>query len=202
MAAPESANNAGSQTSFVPMLTLGIPSNAIMGLMIGAMIIHGIQPGPGVMTQQPTLFWGLIASMWIGNLLLLVLNLPLIGLWCYVLRVPYHLLYPAILVFCAIGVYAVSNSILDIYLMVGFGVLGYVFSKLGCEPAPLLLGFILGPLLEENLRRALQLSRGDPMVFVERPVSAFLLLLGAITLAAVVLPNVRRLRQTAFRETN
>ena len=202
VAAPESANNAGSQTSFVPMLTLGIPSNAIMGLMIGAMIIHGIQPGPGVMTQQPTLFWGLIASMWIGNLFLLVLNLPLIGLWCYVLRVPYHLLYPAILVFCAIGVYAVSNSILDIYLMVGFGVLGYVFSKLGCEPAPLLLGFILGPLLEENLRRALQLSRGDPMVFVERPVSAFLLLLGAITLAAVVLPNVRRLRQTAFRETN
>ena len=202
VAAPESANNAGSQTSFVPMLTLGIPSNAIMGLMIGAMIIHGIQPGPGVMTQQPTLFWGLIASMWIGNLFLLVLNLPLIGLWCYVLRVPYHLLYPAILVFCAIGVYAVSNSILDIYLMVGFGVLGYVFSKLGCEPAPLLLGFILGPLLEENLRRALQLSRGDPMVFVERPVSAFLLLLGAITLAAVVLPNVRKLRQTAFQETN
>ena len=151
VAAPESANNAGSQTSFVPMLTLGIPSNAIMGLMIGAMIIHGIQPGPGVMTQQPTLFWGLIASMWIGNLFLLVLNLPLIGLWCYVLRVPYHLLYPAILVFCAIGVYAVSNSILDIYLMVGFGVLGYAFSKLGCEPAPLLLGFILGPLLEENL---------------------------------------------------
>jgi TctA family transporter len=182
------------------MLTLGIPSNATMGLMIGAMIIQGVQPGPGVMTEQPTLFWGLIVSMWIGNLFLIVLNLPLVGLWCYVLRVPYHLLYPAILVFCAIGVYSLSNSVLDIFLMIAFGAVSYGFGKLGCEPAPLLLGFILGPLLEENLRRAMQISRGDPLVFLERPVSAGILVLAVLTLAAVLLPNVRKIREVAFEE--
>jgi putative tricarboxylic transport membrane protein len=200
VAAPESANNAGAQTSFIPMLTLGIPSNPVMALMIGAMIIQGIQPGPQVMTEKPALFWGVIASMWIGNLILVVLNLPLIGLWVRLLTVPYRLLFPAILVFCAIGVFSLSNTTFDVYLMALFGLLGYVFIKLDCEPAPLLLGFILGPMMEEYLRRALILSRGDPMIFVTRPISAAMLLLSLLALIAVVLPAIRRTRGAAFVE--
>jgi TctA family transporter len=201
VAGAESANNAGAQTSFIPMLTLGIPSNAIMGLMIGAIIMQGIQPGPGMMAEQPRLFWGLVASMWIGNLFLIVLNLPLIGLWSYVLRVPYNLLYPAILVFCCIGVFSLSNSIWQVYIMCLFGLGGYLFVKLGCEPAPLLLGFILGPLMEENLRRAMQLSRGDPMIFLERPVSVGVLIVALLTLVAVLVPAFRKTREKAFQES-
>ncbi len=178
VAAPESANNAGAQTSFIPMLTLGIPSNPVMALMVGAMIIQGIQPGPSVIAEQPKLFWGIIASMWIGNFMLLVLNLPLIGMWVKMITIPYQLLYPAILVFCGIGVFSLNNSTFDIYLMALFGALGYVFSKLGCEPAPMLLAFILGPMMEEYLRRAMLISRGDPWVFVRRPISATLAGLG------------------------
>lgn len=200
VAAPESANNAGAQTSFIPMLTLGIPSNPVMALMIGAMIIQGIQPGPQVMTEQPALFWGIIVSMWIGNFFLVVLNLPMIGLWVRMLTVPYHLLYPAILVFCSIGVFSLNNSDFDVYLMALFGLLGYVLSKLDCEPAPLLLGFILGPMMEEYLRRAMVLSRGDPMVFIERPISATMLALALIGLVVVLLPTIRKKREEAFTE--
>ncbi|QDO98573.1 tripartite tricarboxylate transporter permease [Ferrovibrio terrae] len=200
VAAPESANNAGAQTSFIPMLTLGIPSNPVMALMIGAMIIQGIQPGPQVMTEQPALFWGIIVSMWVGNFFLVVLNLPMIGLWVRMLTVPYHLLYPAILVFCGIGVFSLNNSTFDVYLMALFGILGYVLSKLDCEPAPLLLGFILGPMMEEYLRRAMVLSRGDPMVFVERPISATMLALAVIGLIVVLLPSIRKKREEAFTE--
>ncbi len=200
VAAPESANNAGAQTSFIPMLALGIPPNAVMALMIGAMAIHGIVPGPQVMTREPGLFWGLVASMWVGNLMLVVINLPLVGIWVRLLRVPYRLLYPAILVFCCIGVYALNNSVFEVYLTLGFGVLGYLFVKLGCEPAPLLLGFILGPMMEENLRRAMRLSRGDPAIFIERPISAALLAMAAVLLIAVLAPSLRRLRAKAFAE--
>ncbi|MBK1842700.1 tripartite tricarboxylate transporter permease [Azospirillum sp. YIM B02556] len=200
VAAPEAANNAGAQTSFIPMLTLGIPSNPVMALMIGAMIIQGIQPGPSVMTDQPALFWGVIVSMWVGNLFLLVLNLPLIGLWVRMIAVPYHQLYPAILVFCAIGVFSLNNSVFDIFLMAGFGVLGYVFRKLDCEPAPMLLGFILGPMMEENLRRALLISKGDPMVFASRPISAVMLVMALALLVTVLAPAVRRKREEAFQE--
>ena len=200
VAAPESANNAGAQTSFIPMLTLGIPSNPVMALMIGAMIIQGIQPGPSVMTEQPALFWGLIVSMWIGNLFLLILNLPLIGLWVKMISVPYHLLYPAILVFCAIGVFSLNNAAFDVYLMAAFGLLGYLFRKLECEPAPMLLGFILGPMMEEFLRRALLLSKGDPSVFVTRPISAVMLLLAAAAMITVLTPAIRKKRAEAFHE--
>lgn len=200
VAAPEAANNAGAQTSFIPMLTLGIPSNAVMALMIGALILQGIQPGPTMMTDQPRLFWGLIVSMWIGNFFLLVLNLPLVGLWARMISIPYHLLYPAILVFCSIGVFSLSNMTFDIYMMAGFGALGYILIKLGCEPAPLLLGFILGPMMEEYLRRALLLSRGDPMVLITRPISATMLVIAFAVLAAVVLPSVRKKRIAAFQE--
>ena len=200
VAGPESANNAGAQTSFIPMLTLGIPSNPVMALMIGALVIQGIQPGPSVMTEQPELFWGLIASMWIGNLMLLVLNLPLIGLWVRMISLPYHLLYPAILAFCAIGVFSLNNAAFDIYLMAGFGALGYAFRKLDCEPAPMLLGFILGPMMEEYLRRALLISRGDPAVFVTRPVSAAMLVMSLLLLATVLMPAIRRRREEAFQE--
>jgi TctA family transporter len=200
VAAPESANNAGAQTSFIPMLTLGIPSNPVMALMVGAMIIQGIQPGPSVIVEQPRLFWGIIASMWIGNLMLLVLNLPLIGLWVRMITIPYQLLYPAILVFCGIGVFSLSNREFDIYLMALFGALGYVFVKLGCEPAPMLLAFILGPMMEEYLRRAMLISRGDPWVFVQRPISATLLALSALALIAVLLPSLSRKREEAFKE--
>jgi putative tricarboxylic transport membrane protein len=203
VAAPEAANNAGAQTSFIPMLTLGIPSNPVMALMIGALILQGIRPGPNVMVEQPRLFWGVIASMWIGNLFLLVLNLPLIGLWVRLLSVPYQLLYPIILVFSAIGVLSLSNAPIDAHLMALFGVLGYIFAKLDCEPAPLLLGYILGPLMEEYLRRAMTLSRGDPMIFLdlgEHPISAAMLLLALLAMIAVVLPAVRATRHKAFAE--
>ncbi len=200
VAAPESANNAGSQTSFIPMLTLGIPSNPVMALMIGAMIIQGIQPGPSVMTEQPALFWGIVVSMWIGNVMLLILNLPLIGLWVKMIAVPYHYLFPAILVFCAIGTFSLSNSTFDVYLMAVFGLLGYIFHKFGCEPAPMMLGFILGPMMEEFLRRALLLSKGDPMVLVTRPISAVMLALAAVLLFIVLTPALRKKREEAFAE--
>ena len=202
VAAPESANNAGAQTSFIPMLTLGIPPNAVMALMIGAMTIHNIQPGPQVMTSNPALFWGLIASMWIGNLMLVVLNLPMIGLWVQLLKVPYRLLYPSILVFCCIGVYSINNNVFDVYITAGFGLIGYVFFKLGCEPAPLLLGFILGPMMEENLRRAMLLSRGDPTTFLTRPLSLGLLLAAAALLVIVLMPSIKKKREEAFQEVD
>jgi TctA family transporter len=202
VAAPESANNAGAQTSFIPMLTLGIPSNPVMALMIGAMIIQGIQPGPSVMKEQPALVWGIIVSMWIGNFFLIVLNLPLIGLWVRMIMVPYQLLYPAILVFCGIGVFSLNNSEFDIYLMALFGLLGYVFVKLGCEPAPMLLAFILGPLMEEYLRRAMLISRGNPLVFIQRPISATLLTLAALAMCAVLIPAFSKTREEAFSESS
>ncbi len=200
VAAPESANNAGSQTSFIPLLTLGIPPNAVMALMVGAMTIHNIQPGPQVMTSNPELFWGLIASMWIGNLMLVVLNLPLIGLWVKLLSVPYRWLFPAILMFCAIGVYSTNNNSFDIWMVAVFGLIGYSFIKLGCEPAPLLLGLILGPMMEEYLRRALLISRGDWSVFVTRPISASLLAAALLLLAIVLLPSIKKKREEAFVE--
>jgi putative tricarboxylic transport membrane protein len=191
VAGPEAANNAGAHTSFIPMLTLGIPQNPIMSLMVGALILHGIQPGPAVMTHRPALVWGLLASMWIGNVMLLMLNLPLIGVWVRVALLPYGLLYPAILVFCAIGVFSLGNATFDIYLMALFGILGYGLKKLDCDPAPLLLGFILGPLMEEHLRRALLLSGGDPTVFVTRPISCGLLVLAALLLFMVLAAKPR-----------
>jgi putative tricarboxylic transport membrane protein len=200
VAAPEAANNAGAQTSFIPMLTLGIPSNPVMALMIGAMIIQGIQPGPSVMTEQPALFWGLIVSMWIGNLMLLVLNLPLIGLWVKMISIPYHLLYPAIIVFCAIGVFSLNNTEMDVYFMALFGLLGYIFRKIDAEPAPMLLGFILGPMMEEFLRRALLLSKGSPLVLVTRPISATMLALSILALIAVLTPALQKTREEAFHE--
>ena len=200
VAAPESANNAGSQTSFIPLLTLGIPPNAVMALMVGAMTIHNIQPGPQVMTSNPELFWGLIASMWIGNLMLIVLNLPLIGVWVKLLSVPYRWLFPAILLFCAIGVYSTNNNSFDIWMVAIFGLIGYTFIKLGCEPAPLLLGLILGPMMEEYLRRALLISRGDWSVFVTRPISASLLAAALLLLAIVLLPSIKKKREEAFVE--
>jgi putative tricarboxylic transport membrane protein len=200
VAAPESANNAGAQTSFIPLLTLGIPSNPVMALMIGAMMIQGIAPGPQVMTERPQLFWGMIASMWVGNLMLVVLNLPLIGMWIKLLTVPYRLLYPSILLFCCIGVYSISNAPFDVMQTAIFGVVGYVFVKLECEPAPLILGFILGPLMEENLRRAMLLSRGDPVVFFTRPISLTMLVIAAGLLLIVVMPAVRKKREEAFVE--
>ena len=200
VAGPESANNAGAQTAFIPMLTLGIPPNAVMAVMIGAMMIHGIRPGPEVLEQRPDLFWGLIASMWIGNAMLVVINLPLIGVWVRLLRVPYRLLFPAILLFSSIGIYSVHNSSFEVVLAAGFGVFGYVLFKLGCEPAPLALGFVLGPLLEEKLRTAMLLARGNPITFLQRPISAGLLLTAAVLLAAVLLPKIRRSREQAFQE--
>ena len=200
VAGPESANNAGAQTSFIPMLTLGIPPNAVMALMVGAMTIKGIQPGPQVMQSNPELFWGLIASMWVGNLMLIVLNLPLIGIWIKLLTVPYRLLYPAILAFCCIGLYTLNNNNFDVYMAVIFGLMGYVFYKLKCEPAPLLLGFILGPMMEENLRRALLLSRGDWSTFLTRPLSAGLLIAAALMVLVVSLPSIKRSREKAFQE--
>ena len=200
VAAPESANNAGAQTSFIPLLTLGIPPNAVMALMVGAMTIHNIQPGPQVMTSNPQLFWGLIASMWIGNLMLIVLNLPLIGMWIKLLTIPYRWLFPAIVLFCAIGVYSTNNNVFDIWMVAIFGVIGYAFLKMGAEPAPLLLGFILGPMMEENLRRALLLSRGDWGVFVTRPLSASLLAAALALLAVVLLPSIKAKRNEAFVE--
>jgi TctA family transporter len=200
VAGPESANNAGAQTSFIPLLTLGIPENAVMALMVGAMTIHNIQPGPQVMTSNPSLFWGLVVSMWVGNLMLVVLNLPLIGIWIKLLTVPYRVLYPAILLFCAIGVYSISNASFDVSQTAAFGALGLVFFKLECEPAPLLLGFVLGPMMEENLRRAMLLSRGDPTVFFTRPISLGMLIAAAALLLLIVAPNFRKKREEAFAE--
>jgi len=200
VAGPESANNAGAQTSFIPMLTLGIPGNAVMALMIGALMIQGIAPGPQVMNEKPELFWGLIASMWLGNLMLVVLNLPLIGMWVKLLTVPYRYLYPSILVFMAIGVFSLSNNPFDVLIMAIFGVLGVVCVKLECEPAPMILGFILGPLMEENLRRAMLLSRGDPTVFVTKPISATFIIASVILLVLVALPAIRKKREEAFVE--
>ncbi|MBP0621776.1 tripartite tricarboxylate transporter permease [Cupriavidus consociatus] len=200
VAGPESANNAAAQTSFIPLLTLGIPPNAVMALMVGAMTIHNIQPGPQVMSSNPALFWGLIASMWIGNFMLIVLNLPLIGIWVKLLKVPYRYLYPAILTFCCIGVYSVQNTTFDVFQTAAFGVVGYLFLKLRCEPAPLLLGFVLGPMMEENFRRSLLLSRGDFSVFVTRPLSMGLLIAAAVLVAIVAMPSIKAKREEAFQE--
>ena len=200
VAGPESANNAGAQTSFIPLLTLGIPPNAVMALMVGAMTIHGLIPGPQVITKHPQLFWGMIASMWIGNLLLLIINLPLIGLWVRLLKVPYRLMFTTILLFCAIGIYSINNNPYDVYFTAFFGLIGYVFIKLGLEPAPLLLGFVLGRLMEEKMRQALALSEGSFMTFLERPVAAVLLALALGIILIAVLPAVSRSRQKAFQE--
>ncbi|MCW5686583.1 MAG: tripartite tricarboxylate transporter permease [Pseudolabrys sp.] len=200
VAAPESANNAASQTSFIPLLTLGIPPNAVMALMVGAMTIHGIVPGPQVMTKQPDLFWGMIASMWIGNLALVVINLPLVGVWVRLLRVPYRLLFPMIIIFCVVGIYSLNNSPFDVAMTALFGVVGYWLIKHDFEPAPMLLGFILGPLMEENLRRAMLIARGDATVFLTRPLSASLLVLALILLVIAVLPSIRKRRDEVFVE--
>ena len=200
VAAPESANNAAAQASFIPMLTLGIPSNVVMALMIGALMIQGIAPGPQVMKEMPQLFWGLVASMWIGNLMLVILNLPLIGIWVRLLTVPYRFLYPSILVFMAIGIFGVSNSPFDVLLMALFGIIGIVFSKLECEPAPLVLGMVLGPMLEENLRRALMISQGDPTIFFTKPISAGFLIAALVLLVIVLAPAIRKKREEVFVE--
>ncbi|MYZ46858.1 tripartite tricarboxylate transporter permease [Propylenella binzhouense] len=200
VAGPESANNAGAQTSFIPMLTLGIPSNGVMALMIGALMIQGIQPGPNVVNTNPELFWGLIVSMWIGNLMLVVLNLPLVGLWVKMLSVPYKVLFPSIMVFSAIGAYTVSFNSFDVYAITAFGLGGYILIRLGCEPVPLLLGFVLGPLLEENLRRATIMSQGNLSIFVNSPISAGLIVAAAIMLAVVALPYFSRKREEVFVE--
>ena len=200
VAGPEAANNAGAQTSFIPMLTLGIPTSAVMALMIGAMTIMGIQPGPQVMTTNPSLFWGLITSMWVGNLMLVILNLPLIGIWVKLLTVPYRFLFPAIMAFCAIGVYTLSNNTFDVYCAAAFAVIGFAFHKLGFEPAPLILGFILGPLMEENLRRALLMGRGDWSVFVTSPISATMLGASLLLMIMIALPAIKKKREEVFVE--
>lgn len=200
VAAPETANNAASQTSFIPLLTLGIPPNPVMALMVGAMTIHGIVPGPQVMTKQPDLFWGMIASMWFGNLMLVIINLPLVGLWVRLLRVPYRMLYPMILIFCCIGVYSINNAPADVFMTAAFALVGYWLVKHDFEPAPMLLGFVLGPLMEENLRRAMLIARGDATVFMTRPISAILLQLALILLIVAVLPNIQKKRDTVFVE--
>jgi TctA family transporter len=200
VAAPESANNAAAQTSFIPLLTLGLPSNVVMALMMGAMIIHGIAPGAAVMDKRPDLFWGMTASMWIGNVMLLIVNLPLIGMWVSLLRIPYRLLFPCILTFCLIGIYTVNNSVTDMWATIFFAALGYLFFKFRCEPAPLVLGFVLGPQMEENLRRSMTLSRGDPSIFLTRPLSALLLGLTLAVVLLVVLPQFRKTREKAFVE--
>jgi putative tricarboxylic transport membrane protein len=200
VAGPESANNAGAQTAFIPLLTLGIPPNAVMALMVGAMTIHGIVPGPQIMTKQPQLFWGMIASMWIGNLMLLIINLPLIGLWVKLLQVPYRLMFPSIVLFCCIGIYSVNNSSIDVVFTAGFGLFGYALIKFGFEPAPMLLGFVLGKLMEEKLRQALVISRGSFMAFIERPLSAGLLAMALVIILVALLPSIRKSRDTVFVE--
>ncbi|HEY0566932.1 MAG TPA: tripartite tricarboxylate transporter permease [Xanthobacteraceae bacterium] len=200
VAAPESANNAAAQTSFIPLLTLGIPPNAVMALMVGAMTIHGIVPGPQVMAKQPQLFWGMIASMWLGNLMLIVINLPLVGVWVRLLRVPYRHLFPMIVIFCCIGIYSVNNAPFDVVMTAVFGLVGYWLVKHDFEPAPMLLGFVLGPLMEENLRRAMLIARGDPSVFVTRPISGGLLLVAAILLVIAIMPAIRQKREVVFTE--
>jgi putative tricarboxylic transport membrane protein len=200
VAGPESANNAGAQTSFIPLLTLGIPSTPVMALMMGAMTIQGIAPGTAIITERPLLFWGMIASMWIGNLMLVIINLPLIGIWVSLLKVPYRILFPCILVFCCVGAYSINNSTFLIMMMAGFALLGYVFNKLGCEGAPFLLGFVLGPLMEENLRRSMVLSFGDPSIFVQRPISLVILLLTLGLVLLIIAPQFRQTREEAFQE--
>lgn len=200
VAGPESANNAAAQTSFIPLMTLGIPAHPVMALMIGAFILQGITPGPNVINTEPALFWGIIASMWIGNLLLVILNLPLIGLWVKMLTIPYRVLFPAIVLFACIGTFSINQNIYDIYAIAFFGIIGYLLIRFGCEPAPLLLGFVLGPLLEEHLRRAMIISRGDPMIFIERPISATLLAMALAAVIAAVLPSIRRKRKEVFVE--
>ena len=200
VAGPESANNAAAQTSFIPLMTLGIPAHPVMALMIGAFILQGITPGPNVINEQPALFWGIIASMWIGNLLLVILNLPLVGLWVKMLSIPYRVLFPAIVLFACIGTYSINQNIYDIYAIAFFGIVGYLLIRFGCEPAPLLLGFVLGPLLEEHLRRAMIISRGDPMIFIERPISATLLGLAVLAVVIAVLPSIRKKRDEVFVE--
>jgi putative tricarboxylic transport membrane protein len=201
VAAPESANNAAAQTSFIPLLTLGIPPNAVMALMVGAMTIHGIVPGPQVMTKQPDLFWGMIASMWLGNLMLVIINLPMVGVWVRLLRVPYRLLFPAIIIFCAIGVYSLNNAPFDAVMTALYGIIGYWLVKHDFEPAPMLLGFVLGPLMEENLRRAMLIARGDPSTFVTRPISGGLIAVAAFLLVLAVLPMIRSKRDEVFVES-
>jgi putative tricarboxylic transport membrane protein len=200
VAAPEAANNAGAQTSFIPMLTLGVPSNPTMALMIGALMIQGIQPGPQAMLQRPELFWGVVASMWIGNLFLLLLNLPLVGLWVRLLAVPYRLLFPAILMFCCIGVYSINNNPFDLFQLVVFSALGYILLKLDCEPAPLILGLVLGPMMEEYLRRALLISLGNPIVLVTSPLSAAFLIAAVVLLVSIAIPAIRTQREAAMKE--
>jgi len=200
VASPESANNAGAQTSFIPLLTMGIPTNPLMALILGALMIQGIQPGPSMIKDQPTLYWGVVASMWIGNLMLVVINLPLVGVWVSLLRIPYRLLFPAIILFCCIGAYASANSVFNVWLMLGWGALGYFLIKVGVQPAPMVLGFVLGPMLEENFRRAMLLSGGDPLVFVQRPISAVLLGVAVILIATMIFPAIRRKREEALKE--
>jgi TctA family transporter len=198
VAGPESANNAGAQTSFIPLLTLGIPSNPMMAIMMGAMTIQGIAPGSALISERPELFWGMIASMWVGNLMLVIINLPLIGVWVRLLLVPYRLLFPCILIFCCVGAYSISTSTFIIMMMAGFALLGYVFAKLGCEGAPFLLGFVLGPLMEENFRRSMVLSFGDPIIFVQRPISLILLIASFGLVMLIIIPQFRTTRETAF----
>jgi putative tricarboxylic transport membrane protein len=200
VAGPEAANNAAAQTSFIPLLTLGIPTGAVQALMIAALIIQGISPGPQVMTRQPDLFWGIVVSMWIGNLMLLLLNLPLIGMWVRLLKIPYRILYPGICLFCCIGAYSLNNSPVDVYIAAGYGLFGYFTLKWGCEPAPLLLGFVLGPLMEQYLRRALLFSRGDATVFITRPISAILLAAAVALMVMVVMPKIRKKREEVLVE--
>jgi putative tricarboxylic transport membrane protein len=200
VAAPESANNAAAQTSFIPLLTLGIPPNAVMALMVGAMTIHGIIPGPQVMTKNPDLFWGMIASMWLGNAMLVIINLPLIGIWVKLLKVPYRMMFPAILIFCCIGIYSVNNAMEDVLSTAFFTLIGYLLIKFGYEPAPMLLGFVLGKLMEEKFRQAMILSRGSFMTFVERPVSAVLLAIALVLLVIAALPSIRKKREEVFVE--
>mgnify|MGYP001141774169 FL=1 len=200
VAGPESANNAAAQTSFVPLLTMGIPTSATMALLVGALTLHGIAPGPTIISRQPDLFWGLIASMFIGNAMLVIINLPMIGIWVRLLNVPYRILYLVIVVICAIGVFSVNNSSFDIYMTVGFTALGYILRKLNAEPAPLLMGFVLGPMLEENFRRSLITAHGDPTVFLQRPISLVLLLLSLGLLISILMPSISKRRQEVFQE--
>jgi TctA family transporter len=200
VAAPESANNAAAQTSFIPLLTLGLPAHPVMALMVGAFIIQGITPGPDVIHERPELFWGLVVSMWIGNLLLVLLNLPLIGIWVRMLTIPYNVLFPSIIAFACIGCYSLGLNVFDIYAIAFFGVVGYALVKLGCEPAPLLLGFVLGPLLEEHLRRAMIIARGNPVIFLTRPISAVLLAAAVAAIVFAVLPAIRKKREEVFQD--
>jgi putative tricarboxylic transport membrane protein len=200
VAAPEAANNAGAQTSFIPMLTMGIPTNALMALMIGAMMIHGIQPGPMVIQKQPELYWGVVASMWIGNLMLLIINLPMVRIWVALLKVPYRLLFPAIIMFCCVGAFASMNNVFSVWLMLGWGVAGFFFKKIGIQPAPMILGFVLGPMLEENFRRSMNIANGNPMVFIQRPISAALLAFAAVFVVMLALPAIRKKRETLKEE--